>query len=111
MTSESMWKIMCREIRLIHADIKEINMKLVDKQTTIVTINDNDLLDMKDSLRKVYMIAIKNKEVTATDVSKLTGKSRSNCSMILNQLTMIGKLKKKNRISNGGGPIIVFTIR
>ena len=55
------------------------------------------LLTLPDILRKTYMQLEVGVEVTATDVSKKTGRARAVESANLNQLTIMGYVKKRNQ--------------
>ena len=53
------------------------------------------LMDLPNHLRKTMLVVIALGEVTATDVSKQTGKSRSSESDYMNQLERLGFLKRR----------------
>jgi hypothetical protein len=89
----------------INEMLREIKQQLHALRTQPLQPEHNDyegldvmlLLTLPDHLRKTAMILIKQGEATASDIARISGRARAVESGYLNQLLVMGHVKKRRK--------------
>jgi hypothetical protein len=84
-----------QEIQQIRYRLDDIESVLSSWNPPPLEISESELFSLPDHLRKTYMLVASKGECDATEVSNLTGRSRSIESSYLNQLARMGWLTKR----------------
>lgn len=100
MVRRSVFDRILREMQEIHHRLDDIENSISSWNPQPLEIPKSELFSLSDHLRKTYMTVASKGELTATEVSNLTGRCRSIESNYLNQLVRIGWLARRRNSKN-----------
>jgi len=91
------------ELQNLDKRMERIEALLEGRLRTDFTVKENELLGLNDRLRRTYLAVLKLGQASAQEIAYVTGRTRADESLILNQLVFMRKLQRRQN-----GRFVIF---